>query len=299
MNRLAPLLTALCCAVASAASAQMRYSGSDSVLPVVEAATMAYARGHQGFKLQSQVNGSSSGIRDLCASRVALAGSSRPIKPDEQRDCGQAGVAPVEIPVAIDAVVLVTSPKNTWLKSLAIKELQHIFAHASAGKIMSWKQVRPEFPDVPLKTVGVGIKHGTFQLFVDAIGNGQFIRPDFKDTSAHADTVKLVAADAGAIGFVPYATMKDFKAQLHVVSVDFGAGPVLPSRDTLIGGQYAKLGRMVYLYANLALLERNPDEKDFARFLLSDLERYVSYANLTTLAQVQYQEGVRRVGFVR
>jgi ABC-type phosphate transport system substrate-binding protein len=44
------LVTALC--LATSAQAQLRYAGSDTVEPVIEAAQIAYARGHAGYKLQ-------------------------------------------------------------------------------------------------------------------------------------------------------------------------------------------------------------------------------------------------------
>jgi len=50
---------------------------------------------------------------------------------------------------------------------------------------------------------------------------------------------------------------------------------------------------------NLTALEKAPAERDFAKFLLSDLEKYVGYANLTTLPNLQYQEAIRRVSFAR
>jgi len=292
------ILASLCCGMASSAQAQLRYVGSDSVEPVIEAAHGSFMRGHPDFKLQLQTNGSSSGLRELCTGRAALAGSSRPIKTDEQHDCTAAGITPMEIPIALDAVALIVSRKNTWLQDLTLAELRNVFAPASAGKLMQWKQLRPGFPDQRMKTVGVGIKHGTFQFFVEAIGNAQFVRSDFKDSHGHAETVKWVAADPGAIGFVPLATIKDFDSEVRAIAIDFGKGPVEPSRDTLIDGRYSKLGRQVYLYANPAALAKPSVEKDFIKFLLTDLERYVAYANLTPLQSLQYQETLRRASFV-
>lgn len=295
-------MAALCGTVVSSAGAQqqqMHYSGSDSVEPVIEAANGSFLRGHPQFKLQIQANGSSSGLRELCTGRALLVGSSRPIKPEEQRDCTTAGVSAVKIPVAIDAVALVVSRKNTWLKDLTLNEVRNLFSLAAAGKLMNWKQVRQGLPDTPLKTFGVGIKHGTFQFFIEAIGNAQFIRSDFKDAKDHAETVKWVLADPGAIGFVPLSTVKDFDSQIRAVPIDFGKGPVEPSQATLTSGSYGQLGRQLYLYLNSTALAKSSFEKDFTKFLLNDLERYVTYANLIPLQPLQYQEALRRTSFLR
>ena len=136
---------------ASGAQAQLRYAGSDTVEPVIEAAQVAYARGHAGYKVQSQAAGTSSGFRELCSGRAALVGASRPIKPDEAQTCAKAGIQHTEIPVALDAIVLVVSTKNTWLKDLTFAELSTVFSSESSGKLNSWKQVRATFPDTPAR----------------------------------------------------------------------------------------------------------------------------------------------------
>ena len=104
-------------------------------------------------------------MKDLCNGVALLAGASRPINSDESKICAKAGIQVTEIPVALDAIVLAVSTKNTWLKDLTLAEITKIFDPASAGKITSWKQIRPTFPDPPLKPAGADIKHGTFQFF--------------------------------------------------------------------------------------------------------------------------------------
>lgn len=129
--------------------AQLRYAGSDTVMPIVEAAQIAFDRGHAGYKLQIQPSGTSSGLRELCTGRAAIVGASRAIKPDEVQACASAKIQYAEIPIALDAVVVVVSAKNAWLKDLTLAESRTVFDPASSGKLMSWKQVRASFPDVP------------------------------------------------------------------------------------------------------------------------------------------------------
>ena len=154
---------ALSMCLAQAATAQLRYAGSDTVEPMIEAAQVSFARGHAGYKLQIQANGTSAGFRELCTGRAALIGASRPIKPDEAQTCATANIQQIEVPMALDAIVLVASTKNNWLKELTFAEVRTLFDPASTSKLTSWKQLRPGFPDAPIKTAGVGIKHGTFR----------------------------------------------------------------------------------------------------------------------------------------
>lgn len=280
----------------TSAHAQLRYAGSDTVEPVVAAAQVAYARGNAGYKLQSSSVGTSSGLRELCTGRAALVGASRPIKPDEAQTCAAAGIQYFEMPIALDAVVLVVSTKNTWLNDLSLAEVRRLFDPASAGKLTSWQQLRAAFPELQMRTAGVGIKHGTFSSFTESVGLKGFIRSDFKDFNDHASTGRFVAADAGAIGFMPIGDVRAMEGQVRAVGIDFGAGVVPPGVDEVMAGKYDKLSRTVYLYVNSTLLAKgSPQDQAFSRLLFNDMEKFVRFANLIPLRALQYQENVKRV----
>lgn len=284
----------------SSAQAQLRYAGSDTVEPVIEAAQVAFARGHAGYKVQIQSTGTAPGLRELCSGRAALVGASRLIKPDEAQTCAKAGIQYAEIPVALDAVVLVVSTKNTWLKDLTLAELSAVFSPASEGKVTSWKQVRASFPDLSIRPAGVGIKHGTFGFFSDSLGLKGFIRSDFKDFADHAGTGRYVAGDAGAIGFMPTGEARAADGQVRVLGIDLGAGVVNPGLDEVVSGKYDKLARIVYIYVNAALLAKSsPQDIEFAKLLVGDMEKFVRFANLIPLRGLQYQENIKRVAFTR
>lgn len=278
------------------AFAELRYAGSDTVEPVIEAAQVAFARGHNGYKLQLQSIGTSSGFRELCTGRAALVGASRPIKPEEVQACAQGNVTYTEVPIALDAVTLIVSSKNTWLKELTLAEARAVFDPASLGKVTSWKQVRSSFPDVPIHPAGVGIKHGTFSFFSDSLGLKGFIRSDYKDMNDHTSTGRYVAADAGAIGFISFGDSKDLEGQVRVIGLDFGAGTVYPGVDEVMAGKYDKLSRTVYLYLNPSLLAKGTSlDIDFVKTLMSDMEKFVRFANLIPLRGLQYQENAKRL----
>lgn len=282
------------------AQTQFRYSGSDTVEPVVSAALVAYVRGHPGYQLPIQSTGTSVGLRDLCAGRTPLAGASRPIKPDEAKICAAAGIQFSEIPVALDALSLVVSNKNTWLKDLTFAEVKTVFDPASSGTVTSWKQVRASFPDTPLRAAGPNVKHGTFASFSESLNLKGFIRPDFKDFTHHDKTGRYVADTVGALGFMPFGDAASMSSDVRMVGIDFGAGPVIPSADSVMTGKYDKLSRTVYLYVNLALLAKaDPQDIDFTKLLVRDMEKFVQFANLIPLRTLQYQENMKRVSFNR
>lgn len=294
------VLCILAVSLCAGAHAQLRYSGSDSVEPMVEAAQGSFARSHSGFKLQIKSTGTSVGFRDLCTGKATLIGASRQIKPDESALCTAAGIQVSEVPVAMDAVALVVSVKNTWLKDLTMSEVHTLFAPSSAGKLTSWKQVRPSFPDQPLRTAGPNVKHGTFGFFSESLGLKGFIRADYKDFAQHVETGRYVAADPGAIGFIPSGEMRALDDQIRPIGINFGNNVVMPGLEEVANGKYERLSRILYIYVNQGLLEKsNPQDIEFARFLIRDAEKFVQFANLIPLRAQDYRDNLKRVSFRR
>ena len=294
-----PLIATLLLLPSLQAYAQTRYAGSDTAEPIVLAAQQAYSRAHPDFKLQISAAGTSSGFRELCGNRASFVGASRPINAQEIKECSTASVKYLEIPVAIDAIAVVVSQKNTELKSLSLDELSRIYAPTSAGVLTQWSQVRPGLSAQPLAVAGVNIKHGTFEVFHTAIGNGKFTRADYKDTADHEQTIKLVAANPGMVGFVPMSFAKDFAAQVRTLPVDFGKGPALPQLKDVLDGRYDKLSRTVYFYVNPDGLAKDVEGRAFIRFALDGVENYVRFANMLPLPKATYEEIGKKVAFLQ
>jgi phosphate transport system substrate-binding protein len=295
-NLIATFTIATAFFAASSAHAELKYSGSDTLEPVIVAAQFSFLRGNPNFKMSSSHGGSSIGLRDLCSGKAALVGSSRPINASEAALCAGAGVNATELPVAYDPVAVVVSSKNTWLKDLTLAELSTVFSPASVGKITSWKQVRATFPDVPIHAAGVGIKHATFDFFSKSLGLNGFIRSDYKDFKDHESTAKYVATDLGGIGFVSEAEARTLEGQVQTIGIDFGKGITRPSLEDVAASKYDKLTRTVYLYVNAPMIAKS-DALDiaFTKYLLKDMEQLVKFVNLTPLRTLQYQENSRRL----
>lgn len=282
--------------VAALAQSMMLYTGSDTVQPMVDAALSSFVRGHAAYKPKISGTGTSVGFKELCAGRTVMAGASRAIKAVESKACATAGIQLIEIPVALDAVEIVVSTKNTWLKDLTLAELTSVFDPASAGKLVSWKQVRPSFPDMPIKTAGVDIKHATFSFFTESIGLNGFIRSDYKDFKEHALAGNYIAGDAAALGFIPIGDAKAMEGQIRPIGVNFGAGAVIPSAEEVSAGKYDKLSRTVYLYVNTAALAKSSTEDvAFTQMMVKDMEKFVRFVNLVPLRSLQYQENMKRL----
>ncbi|NML85756.1 substrate-binding domain-containing protein [Polaromonas sp.] len=295
--RLVAALMALAIApTAVLAQSMSLYTGSDTVQPVVEAALVRFVRGRATYKPQMHNVGTTPGFKEFCSGAALLAGASRLINSEESKSCAKSSIPVTEIPVGLDAVALAVSSKNVWLKDLTLAEITKIFDPASAGKITSWKQIRPSFPDTPIKAAGVGIKHATFGFFSESIGLKGFLRSDYKDLKDHTETAKYLAANDTALGFLPIGEAKAMEGQVRTVAVDFGAGPVMPGSDEISAGKYDKLSRTVYLYINTAALMKAPaDDVAYVNSLVKDMDKFVSFANLVPLRTLQYQENAKRL----
>ncbi|WP_366514143.1 substrate-binding domain-containing protein [Moorena sp. SIO3I6] len=74
----------------------------------------------------------------------------------------------IELPVALDAITLVVSPKNTWAEDISVAELNKIWQPQANVKIEKWNQIRQSWPDRPLNLYGPGEDSGTFDyIFFD------------------------------------------------------------------------------------------------------------------------------------
>ena len=84
------------------------------------------------------------------------------------------------MPVAFDALTVVVNPKNAFLKQITVAELKKMWEPAAQGKVMTWNQVNPAWPNQPLKLFGAGADSGTFDYFTEAVnGKSKASRGDF------------------------------------------------------------------------------------------------------------------------
>src|SRR3972149_11304859 len=80
----------------------------------------------------------------------------------EMEECKKNGIEYIELPIAYDGIAIMINPANNWIKSMTVADLKKIWEPVSQGKITKWNQVRPEWPNTPLKLYGAGADSGTF-----------------------------------------------------------------------------------------------------------------------------------------
>ena len=109
------------------------------------------------------ISGTGGGFERFCRGETDLSDASRPMKITEAQTCKDNGVGGWRaFTVANDALTVVVNQQNTWATCLSVAELKKIWEPGS--KVNNWNDVRPSFPDVPLKLFGPGTDSGHVRL---------------------------------------------------------------------------------------------------------------------------------------
>lgn len=297
----ASLRLATCVALfvlAGAAHADLKIAGSDTLEPFMQDALSQFKRaGGSAIPVSASFKGSSSGLRDLCEGCAGIVPASNRIDPENQRRCESAGIGFLELPIAFDAVVIIANPSRAGMGELKMEELKILFHPDSAGKVTRWRQVRPSLPDTPITVVSRDPKSGTTAFFGGKVtGMANFVRTDAKVGAQNADVIRLVAADPNAIGFVSLAALSDMNAAVWKVPLNFGKGPVVASRESVLNDSYAPLSRLMYVYVSkAALAEKDGHTLQFMNWLMERAGRLAAYEGFVGLTDANYQDNQRKL----
>ncbi|UFP96828.1 PstS family phosphate ABC transporter substrate-binding protein [Gloeobacter morelensis] len=270
----------------------VKIDGSSTVYPITRAAAKAFEAKHKQFQGKIAVNfsGTGGGFRKFCSGETDISDASRPILQREMDECRRANVAFMELPVAFDALTVVVHPKNTWASDLTVAELKKIWERSAQGKVTRWNQVRPGFPDRPLKLYGPGRDSGTYDYFAEAIlGSADTdTRSDYIASEDDDVLVEGVAADPNALGYFGYAYYEANKDKLKALAVDNGKGPVVPTDKNVEKGTYAPLSRPLFIYVNIVSAQKKAEVREFVDFYLENGEKLAASVGYVPLPAEGY-----------
>jgi phosphate transport system substrate-binding protein len=274
MLRTAILSAATFLLVASAASAQQRViavDGSSTVFPITEAMAEEFQKANKGSKVTVGIGGTGGGFKKFCRGETDISNASRPIREVEREDCKKNNIEFIELPVALDALSVMVNPRNDWVSEMTVAELKKIWEPEAQGKVTNWKQVRPGFPDRPLKLYGAGVDSGTYDYFTAAVvGKEHSSRGDFTASEDDNVLVQGIAGDINALGFFGLAYYLENTGKLKAVAVKMNekAKAVLPSVETARDGSYQPLSRPIFIYVSKRAVDAKPEVDKFVEFYL-------------------------------
>jgi phosphate transport system substrate-binding protein len=126
---------------------------------------------------------------------------------------------PIEFRIGTDALAVVVSSTNGFVKNLTIAELGAIFSTAQY-----WSDVRKEWPKQEIKRFSPGTDSGTFDYFVEHV-----FKKDKKPILSARNLqlseddnvlVQGILTDQFAIGYFGYAYAAENKGKLKAVSIE-------------------------------------------------------------------------------
>ena len=295
----AALLGGVLAAAAPAAIAAgpiVTVDGSSTVFPITEAVAEEFQKDKKGaVKVTVGISGTGGGFKKFCRGEIDISDASRPIKKSEMEDCAKAGIRYVELPIAYDALTVVIHPQNTWAKTLTVADLKKMWEPEAQGKVTNWNQVRPDFPDVPLKLYGPGTDSGTFEYFTEAIvGKAKASRADYTASEDDNTLVQGVSRDKGGLGYFGYAYYAENTKKLGAASIDGGKGPVAPSEKAVEDGTYVPLARPIFIYVSEKALEK-PEVKEFVEFYMKNAPKLVKEVKYVPLPANIYAVNMEHV----
>jgi phosphate transport system substrate-binding protein len=272
-------------------SGRIEVDGSSTVGPLVTVAAEEFRAEQPDVRVTVGISGTGGGFERFCVGETDISNASRPIKDDEEAPiCQENGIEYTELQVATDALTVVVNPENDWADCLTVDQLNKMWAPEAEGKVTSWSDVDPGFPDEKLVLAGAGTDSGTFDYFTDEInGEEGASRSDYNASEDDNVTVRVVQGDKGALGYFGFSYYEENQDTLKALAIDDGNGCVDPSVETAQAGEYTPLARPLFIYVKNESLQR-PEVRAYVQFLLDNAQSIAETALFVPLNDEQLEE---------
>ncbi len=254
---------------ALAIAQDVRVDGSSTVYPISLAVAEEFSIENPSANVTVGFSGTGGGFSKFCAGEIDISDASRIVKQSEIDECTANGIGFVEIPVAFDALTIVTNLENDWAQCMTVEQLNKMWT--ADGGVQMWSDIDPSWPNEEIEFFAPGVDSGTFDYFNEAIiGEDNQIRTDFFPSEDDNVLVTGVEGNPYAISFFGYAYYVEEEGKLNAVLVDDGNGCVEPSTATIESGTYTPLARPLFIYASIPAADANDTVQQFVEFYLSE-----------------------------
>lgn len=278
-------------------SGAIRLDGSSTVAPYSEVAAELFMQANPDVQASVATSGTGGGFEKFCVGETDGSNASRLIKDEEAAICAENGIAFDNIQVANDGLSVIVNIENP-LECLTTAQLEAIWTEGAALK--TWGEVpgleNSEVKDVALKLYGPGTDSGTFGYFTEAInGEDGKITTNFTDIGEDDNALIIgVQGELGAMGYVGWTYYNESRDKVKALQIDGGNGCVAPELENVASGDYAPLGRGLYVYASNTSLSR-PEVAAFFRFYLENQAEITSFAGGIPLTDAQLAENLAKL----
>ncbi|MEG3437783.1 PstS family phosphate ABC transporter substrate-binding protein [Pannus brasiliensis CCIBt3594] len=256
-----------------------------------------YQKLHPDARVSVAASGTGGGFSKFCAGNLDIAGASRVIRKEEIEKCKENGVEFLELPMAIDGLAVIVNKDNNFAKCLTIKELDKMWNAKAEGKITSWKQINPKFPDERLLLFAPPSDTGTFDYFTQAItGKRKNSRTDFTPNRNQNALVQGVIGNKSALAYLGIAFYMQNQDRLNLVAIENAEGKCVKPvpLDNVLRNIYNPLSRPLFIYVNKNNLKTNPSLDRFVRFYLENSWKWVDGVGYVALPDEAYVKTLQK-----
>lgn len=208
--------------------------------------------------LEESYLGGTAAVREFCNGNREVVALSREFTAEEQAACDANTIEAFELPVGVQAAVLVANAASDYLSCISTATVAEVFA-AGAELPETWNSYNAEFADEPIYLF-VASKGDVLvdSMMVAATGISTPVREDVQVNADASYRAAAVGNTPGAVAVMTWAEAQDAIAgneALQLVSVQAEGGEcVAPSAETFADGSYA-LAQPVRLVVNARALE--------------------------------------------
>jgi phosphate transport system substrate-binding protein len=233
-----------------ALSGTIDIAGSSTVFPLATALSESFREENPEVEINIQSTGSGGGFANhFCPGNTDFNNASRPIKEEEQAQCGENDVTPIELKVATDALTVIVNPEADFIDSITVDELAQLWS--AENPPTTWSDVNSDWPDEELELFGPTDASGTYDYFIEAVigEEGPGHRTDYSATEQDRTIIQGVQNSEYAIGYLGFAYYTENQDSVKALGIDNGDGPVQPTLETAKSGEYTPLARPLFTYA--------------------------------------------------
>ncbi|MGF1457943.1 MAG: phosphate ABC transporter substrate-binding protein PstS family protein [Leptolyngbyaceae cyanobacterium] len=246
--------------IPSPTPAGIAIDGARLLFHITEAIATEFMAEHEDVDIMVDRSSTGRGMQKFCAGDIDIANASRPIYERELEVFASNGI---ELFVAVDAVIVVTSAQSPFLETVSTQALNQIWAPEAEGTFTHCNQVNPEWPRQPITLFARGADSGTFDVFTGEInGERGASRTDYTVADNDELIVKAVASEPNAMGYLSLPYYLEDAERLRALSID----GVELSIENIAAGEYP-LARPLFVYVNAGLLN-NEDVRSFIEYYL-------------------------------
>jgi phosphate transport system substrate-binding protein len=279
-------------------SGSIRIDGSSTVAPLSEPMGELFNEENSGVNVTVGTSGTGGGFEKFCNGETDISDASRAIEPDEEKACAENGIEFEEIVVANDALSVVVNPDNP-VTCLTVAQVGEIYGPKAGAT--NWDEIKgldAEFSE-DLEIFSPGADSGTFDYFTDAINEEEGAQRS-KNVNIVGEndnaTVTGVSGSPGGVGYFGYSFYNENRSKLKALEIenpDTGKC-VEPAPETTQVGEYAPLGRQLYIYPSAQALTK-PEVLEFVNFYLENVNDVTEQAGFIALTEEQLAESQSNV----